>query len=120
MHTILHCTLRERAKAAQGFARAPRARTHLGNKVHRGEMGRRAGSKNVNSGLDRGFGAGRAKKSYEDGNPRLDTIIAQAGGIGLGLCPGQGANHGDTTGSIIPPIYPSTTYSRDIDTYQTR
>jgi hypothetical protein len=27
----------------------------------------------------------------------LDTIIAQAGGIGLGLCPGRGANHGDTT-----------------------
>lgn len=58
--------------------------------------------------------------SRDAGTPRLDTILAQAGGFGLGLCPGTGVNHGDTTGSIIPPIYPSTTYSRDTETYQPR
>ena len=35
--------------------------------------------------------------------PRVNTVIAQAGGVALGICPGQGANHGDTTGSVIPP-----------------
>ena len=52
--------------------------------------------------------------------PKVDTILAQAGGVALGICPGRGANHGDTTGSIIPPIYPSTTYARDPETYLPR
>ena len=52
--------------------------------------------------------------------PRVDTVIAQAGGVALGICPGRGANHGDTTGSVIPPIYPSTTYARDPETYLPR
>ena len=30
--------------------------------------------------------------------PRVNTVIAQAGGVALGICPGRGANHGDTTG----------------------
>ena len=52
--------------------------------------------------------------------PRVNTVIAQAGGVALGICPGRGANHGDTTGSVIPPIYPSTTYARDPETYLPR
>jgi hypothetical protein len=38
----------------------------------------------------------------------------------VGVHHGHGVNHGDTTGSVIPPIYPSTTYSRNADTYEPR
>lgn len=48
--------------------------------------------------------------------PGVDTLIAQAGGVALGLHPSRdGANHGDATGSVIPPIFPSTTYARRVD-----
>lgn len=72
------------------------------------------------SGGPTGRAGAKTKPSRDAGILRLDTILAQAGGFGLGLCPGTGVNHGDTTGSIIPPIYPSTTYSRDTETYQPR
>ena len=46
----------------------------------------------------------------------VDTLIAQAGGVALGMHPSRdGANHGDATGSVIPPIFPSTTYARRVD-----
>ena len=49
-------------------------------------------------------------------SPGVDTLIAQAGGVALGIHPSRdGANHGDATGSVIPPIFPSTTYARRVD-----
>ena len=49
-------------------------------------------------------------------SPGVDTLIAQAGGVALGMHPSRdGANHGDATGSVIPPIFPSTTYARRVD-----
>ena len=39
---------------------------------------------------------------------RLDTIIAQAGGAALGLCPGRGSNHGKSQGGSGCRVYVTT------------
>ena len=50
----------------------------------------------------------------------VDTILAQAGGDALGLPHAASTLLGDATGSLVPPIFPSTTYARDAETYAPR
>lgn len=87
-------------------------------------MGRKAGVKNrtTNDGLRSGgvCKRGRLPGLTWDGSPHVDTVVAQAGGFGLSLCPGRGVHFGDTTGSIVPPIYTSSTFARDPDKYEPR
>lgn len=70
-----------------------------------------------------GPAASRAPPRVDDAQPRreghsVDTVLAQGGFVGhRSSGPGgssrSGGFLGDATGSIIPPIFPSTTYARD-------
>ena len=71
----------------------------------------------VNVGIRNTTSPGPSASGHQKSHHSVDTVLAQAGGVGhRSLNSHTNPNVGflgDTTGSIIPPIFPSTTYARD-------
>jgi cystathionine beta-lyase/cystathionine gamma-synthase len=75
----------------------------------------------VNDGVPNGAPPGTSSRPNETNQQQkrhsVDTVLAQAGFVGhrtdASHATGNNGFLGDTTGSLIPPIFPSTTYARD-------